>query len=69
MAETVNGLYKTELIYARPHWTGVTEVEFATMDWVHWWNNIRLHQALGYQTPAECEAQYYRERASVLAPA
>lgn len=69
LAETVNGLYKTELIYARPHWTGVTEVEFATMDWVHWWNNIRLHQALGYQTPAEYEAQYYRERASVLAPA
>mgnify|MGYP005797010017 FL=1 len=38
LAETVNGLYQTELIYARPAWTTVTEVEFETMNWVHWWN-------------------------------
>ncbi len=48
LAETVNGLYKTELIYARPAWPSVTEVEFQTMNWVYWWNTKRLHEALIY---------------------
>lgn len=56
LAETVNGLYKAELIHARPAWPSVTEVEFATMNWVHWWNHQRLHQALDYSTPIEVEA-------------
>lgn len=68
LAETVNGLYKTELIYARPAWPSVTEVEFQTMNWVHWWNNIRLHQGLDYRTPAEAEAAYYETQARALAP-
>ncbi|MCT1658366.1 integrase core domain-containing protein, partial [Brevibacterium luteolum] len=58
LAETVNGLYKAELIYSQPAWNSLTDVEFATMNWVHWWNTARLHEALGYQTPAEVEAQY-----------
>lgn len=48
LAETVNGLYKAELIYARPAWPSATEVEFQTMNWVHWWNTTRLHEALDY---------------------
>ena len=56
LAETVNGLYKVELIYARPAWPSATEVEFQTMNWVHWSNTTRLHEALDYQTPAEVEA-------------
>lgn len=68
LAETVNGLYKTELIYARPAWPTVTEVEFATMNWVHWWNTERLHEALGYNTPQEIETAYDETRAHALNP-
>ena len=56
----MNGLYKTELVRARPAWPSVTEVEFQTMNWVDWWNNKRLHEALDYATPTEIEAAYYR---------
>ena len=42
LAEAINGLYKAELIYSHP-WASLTEVEFATLNWVHWWNNHRLH--------------------------
>ena len=59
LAETVNGLYKAELIHARPAWPSTTEVEFETLKWVHWWNHERLHEALGYQTPTEYEANHY----------
>lgn len=59
LAETVNGLYKTELIYPHRPWTSVGEVEIATLRWVHWWNNQRLHQSLGYITPQEMEDAYY----------
>lgn len=69
LAETVNGLYKTELIYRKPAWPSVTEVEFETMRWVHWWNTQRLHEALGYNTPQEYETAYYETRARALAPA
>lgn len=62
LAEAVNGLYKAELIHARPAWPSVTEVEFQTMNWVDWWNNRRLHEALGYATPAETEAAYYQSQ-------
>lgn len=68
LAETVNGLYKTELIYARPAWPSAPEVEFQTMNWVHWWNTARLHEALDYQTPAEVEAEYHMTRAQALSP-
>ncbi|GAB3075897.1 Integrase core domain protein [Corynebacterium aquatimens] len=50
LAETVNGLYKTELIYPHRPWASVGEVEIATLRWVHWWNNQRLHESLGYHS-------------------
>ena len=56
LAETVNGLYKAELIYSKRIRESVSEVELATMSWVHWWNTARLHEALGYRTPASVEA-------------
>lgn len=58
LAETINGLYKTELIHTKRLWESVTAVELATLEWVHWWNTTRLHEALGYQTPPEAEAAY-----------
>lgn len=62
LAETVNGLYKAELIRSRGPWHTVEEVELATLEYVWWWNNERLHEALDYQTPAEVEAAYYAEK-------
>ena len=59
LAETVNGLYKAELIHAQGPWTSVGEVELATLRWVHWWNTKRLHEALDYATPQEVETEYY----------
>lgn len=67
LAETVNGLYKSELNYART-WRTCAEVEWATLGWVHWWNNQRLHQALGYATPEEVIASYNRPRVTELTP-
>src|SRR5699024_6862287 len=58
LAETVNSLYKAELIYSKRIWESVSEVELATMGWVHWWNTARLHEALDYRTPASVEAAY-----------
>ena len=61
LAETVNGLYKTELIYPHRPWTSVGEVEIATLRWVYWWNTQRLHESLGYITPQEMEDAYYQQ--------
>lgn len=58
LAENVNGSYKNELIYRRP-WADVVDVEIATFEWVNWWNESRLHQSLGYRTPAEVEAEFW----------
>lgn len=58
LAEAVNGLYKTELIRRHSPWKTVEQVELATLKYVWWWNNIRLHEGLGYHTPAEVEAAY-----------
>ena len=60
LAETVNGLYKTELIRRRGPWRNVDEVELATLEWVHWFNTSRLHSTLDDVPPAEFEAAYYR---------
>jgi transposase InsO family protein len=67
LAETVNGLYKTELIYSQT-WRSCTEVEWATLNWVHWWNNIRLHEALGYTTPEEIITSYNQHQSAELTP-
>ena len=61
LAESVIGLYKTELIRARGPWKGVDEVEHATLEWVHWYNTQRLLAPIGYVPPAEYEAEYDRQ--------
>jgi putative transposase len=62
LAESVIGLYKTEVIRARGPWRGIEAVEFATLEWVDWFNNRRLLEPLGYVPPAEYEAAYYRRQ-------
>ena len=59
LAETVNGLYKAELIHRAGPWQRTTQVELATAGWVQWWNEQRLHSTLGYVPPAEAEAAYW----------
>ena len=61
LAEAVNGLYKTELIRQRGPWRTVQQVELATLEYVWWWNNQRLHGELGYRTPTEVEDAYYAD--------
>ena len=61
LAETVNGLYKTELIRRRGPWRTADEVELATLEWVAWWNTVRLHSACGDLPPAEYEAAFYTQ--------
>jgi len=64
LAETINGLYKTELIYRRAPWKTPEAVELATLEWVAWFNHHRLLEPIGYIPPAEAEANYYRQLAS-----
>ncbi len=61
VAETINGLYKTELIHRRAPWKTREFVELATLEWVAWYNHHRLMEPLGYIPPAEAEANYYRQ--------
>jgi putative transposase len=61
LAEAVNSLYKAELIGPHGPWRGASQVELATLEWVEWWNQRRLHGALDHIPPAEHEANYYRE--------
>jgi len=65
----INGLYKAELIHRRAPWKTMEAVEFATLEWVSWFNNTRLLASIGYIPPAEAEANYYRELARPLAEA
>jgi putative transposase len=62
LAESFNGLYKSELIYRRGPWVGLDDVEFATMTYVDWFNHRRLHGQIepgpGYTTPAEFETEW-----------
>ncbi|OSC22173.1 hypothetical protein B8W67_20100 [Mycolicibacillus koreensis] len=60
LAETINGLYKTELIKPRGPWRTVDQVEVATLEWVDWFNHRRLYEYCGDMPPAECEDLYYR---------
>jgi putative transposase len=67
LAETVNGIYKTELIRGPAHpgpWRSVEDVELATLGWVHWHNTTRLHGYLADVPPDEFEATYYAARAT-----
>jgi putative transposase len=61
LAETINGLYKAEVIHRRGPWKTKDAVEMATLEWVAWFNNHRLMAALNYVPPAEFEANYYRD--------
>jgi transposase InsO family protein len=59
LAETINGLYKAEVIYRRGPWRSFEAVEFATLEWVDWFNNRRLLESIGNIPPAEAEERYY----------
>lgn len=61
LAETINGLYKAELIHRRGPWKTRESVELATLEWVSWFNHQRLMEPLGHIPPAEAEANYYRQ--------
>jgi putative transposase len=61
LAETINGLYKTEIIHRRGPWRTVDDVEYATLEWVDWFNHRRLLEPIGNIPPAELELAYYRQ--------
>jgi putative transposase len=63
LAESVIGLFKTEVIRLKGPWRGLEAVEFATLDWVNWFNMRRLLEPIGYVPPAEYEARYYEQAA------
>ncbi len=68
LAETINGLYKAELIYKRAPWKTREAVELATLEWVSWFNHQRLLEPIGYIPPAEAEANYYRQQPTRILP-
>jgi putative transposase len=61
LAETVNGLFKTELVRRRGPWRSLEAIEFATLEWVDWFNNRRLLEPIGNMPPAEAEERYYNQ--------
>ena len=63
LAETINGLYKAELIHRRAPWKTKAAVELATLEWVAWFNHHRLLEPIGYIPPIEAEASYYQQLA------
>lgn len=65
LAEAVNGRYKAELIRRKGPWRTVEQVELATLEWVWWWNNQRLHGELDYRAPQEVEAGHYADLESL----
>jgi len=64
LAESVIGLFKTEVIHRRGPWKGFDDVEYATLEWVAWFNQQRLLQPLGYVPPAVFEEQFARAQAA-----
>lgn len=67
LAETAGGVYKTESICSSA-WRSCNQVEWATLNWVYWWNHHRLHESLGYATPEEIIASYNQHRVSLPTP-
>jgi len=59
LAETINGLYKAEVIRRRGPWRNFEAIEFATLEWVDWFNNRRLLEPIGFIPPAEAEERYF----------
>ena len=68
LAETIIGLFKTEVIHHAGPWRSFDDVEYATLEWVAWFNTTRLLEPLGYVPPAEFEAQYYRTASAPAEP-
>jgi len=66
LAETINGLYKTEVIHHQGPWRGIDEVEYASLQWVDWYNNRRLFGPLGHVPPAEYEVAYYQQQSPAM---
>jgi putative transposase len=65
LAETTIGLFKTELIKAERPWRDLDQVEAATLEWVHWYNTERTHEAIDDLTPIAAEELHYRFRAAL----
>jgi putative transposase len=65
LAETIIGLYKTEVVRRHGPWRGLEDVEFATLDWVDWFNQRRLLSSIGDVPPAEFEAMYYKNEEKI----
>jgi transposase InsO family protein len=59
LAETINGLFKVEVIHRRSSWRRIEDVELATLHWVSWFNHCRLLEPIGNIPPAEAEDAYY----------
>ena len=66
LAESFNGLYKAELIRHRGPWRGLDDVEYATLEYVDWFNHRRLHGELGMIPPAEFEAAFHQQAVTPL---
>ena len=67
LAEAVYGLYKAEVIHKSGPWRSLYQLEFATANWVDWWNHKRLHSSIGSLPPEEFEASYYRRLQAAVA--
>ena len=67
MAESVNGAYKTELVWRSKPFRTLGELELATFQWVSWWNTERLHASLDYKTPQQVENEYYEHQTAQAA--
>jgi putative transposase len=65
-AESLIGLYKTECVHREGPWRGCDDLELATLSWVHWFNETRLHSRIGHVPPNEYENTYYRDNAALV---
>jgi transposase InsO family protein len=63
MAESIIGLFKSEVIHRRGPWRNLGQVEYAVLEWVDWFNHRRLLEPIDYTPPMECEAAFYRAQA------
>ncbi len=68
LAESVIGLYKTECVRREGPWRGVDDLELATLSWVHWFNQTRLHSSIGDIPPIEYEHEHHRQNTSPKQP-
>src|SRR5690606_35887689 len=67
LAETIIGLYKAEVIHHLGPWRGATDVEIATLEWVHWFNHRRPLEPIGDIPPAELEQKYHQQQSQLAA--